>query len=143
MSKITNDLNSSLFQSEDRNDDIENNFSYLKKSELEQSEKPSFSRNEKNNNTIKIKNVPYTESEKSTNDDDINQKYQEAKSEIAELKKIKNSLSEENEKLKNENKQYKKKLEEFELKVAYLEKKLRDYNKNQKNLSIQEYKKKH
>ena len=32
----------------------------------------------------------------------------------------------------------KKKLEEFELKVAYLEKKLRDYNKNQKNLSIQE-----
>ena len=92
MSKITNDLNSSLFQSEDRNDDIENNFSYIKKSKLEQYEKPSFSRNEKNNNTIKYNPVPYTESEKSTNDDDINQKYQEAKSEIAELIKINNSL---------------------------------------------------
>ena len=114
MSEITNQ--SSLYNSEQRKDEVEKQFSsYIKKSDLEQSGSESFPNN-RNNNTIKIEPIPYTESEESTNDDNINRKYQKILSENKELKKINKLLSKENEKLKNENEQFKKRYGELDVK---------------------------
>ena len=141
MSGINNE--SSLFNSEERKGELEKEFSsYIKKSDLEQSGLQSFPENGKKN-TIKIDPIPLNESEESTNDDDINQKYQQVLSENIDLKEIINLLLEDNEKLKKENEQYKKQLDiKNELKKAAEEKKERDDKRNKLNKLIQEFRKK-
>ena len=90
MSGINNE--SSLFNSEERKGELEKEFSsYIKKSDFEQSGLQSFPENEKKN-TIKIDPIPLNESEDSTNDDDINQKYQQVLSENIDLKEIINLI---------------------------------------------------